>query len=138
MNQAEIEPIPVYSRRGAIPIVLPADPTAARACVLSFVTTGQTAHDRSAAIEAMSARVELLRESTGVRQEEELFGHMGILEALWLRYATEAARAEKAENSAIFCKLALLCQTSYTRTALAIEGLRQQRQQRTLAAIARD
>ena len=144
MDQVEISPNPVsrvkpaFSKRGAIPVILPIDSRAARACVLSFVTTGETSHERSAAVEAMSNRVELLRDRTGVQLEEELFGHMAILEALWLRYATEATRAEKAENSAIYCKLALLCQTSYTRTALAIESLRAQRQQKPLKAISDD
>ena len=147
MNQPEIsyQPVslpqadslhePAFRRNGLAPIVLPSDPKAAAALVLSFVTTSNTGAERSTAIEAFSNRVALLRESSGAQQEEELFGHCCLLQALWLRYATEAARAEKPENSAIFCKLALLCQASYMRTALAVESLRAQRQQRPGAAL---
>ena len=147
MNQPEIsyQPVslpqadslhePAYRRKGPAPIVLPTDAKAAAALVLSFVTTSSTGAERATAIEAFSDRVALLRESSGAQQDDELFGHCCLLQVLWLRYATEAARAEKPENSAIFCKLALLCQSAYMRTALAIESLRAQRQQRPVKAL---
>jgi hypothetical protein len=138
MDQVEISPNPASSRRGAMPIVLPLDAKAATACVLSFVTTSNLSFDRSSAIEAMSNRIALLRDGSGDSQENELAGHLTILDALWLRYASEAARADKPENSAIWTKLALLCQSSYMRTALAIESLRAQRQQRPMGVLQSD
>ena len=68
-----------------------------------------------------------MRNAEGKQCEEELLTHAVILDSLFLRYSAESVAAKTAEAKTIFCKLALNCQQTYTRTVIAVAGLNQQR-----------
>ena len=108
-------------------IQLPADARHAAALVLAYVQEGDTSFDRSAAIEAMAARVAKLKGSDGDQAEEELLAHAAILDGLFSRYTAEAMNAKMVEHRVKFQKLALQCQGSYARSIIAVEALRAQR-----------
>jgi hypothetical protein len=112
----------------APPISLPADPAESAALVLRYVQTAEVAFDRSAAIEAMTARTAKLADPTADvgAVVAELAGHATILDALFQRWAAESVRATVPDHKTKFAKLALASQASYTRTLIAIEGLKQQ------------
>ena len=116
------------ARYRASPISLPTDAQEATAYVLAYVQTADTAFDRSAAIAAMTARVEQLRSATGEQCERELLSHATITEALFLRFSTASVQSTVPANQAIFGKLALNCQAAYIRTMVAVQGLRLARQ----------
>lgn len=116
------------SHNRAAPIRLPADPLASAALVLRYVQTAEVPADRSAAIEAMTARVSRLTDPNADASTvvAELAAHAAVLDALFQRWATEAVRAAHPEHRTKFAKLALSSQASYTRTLVAIEGLKAQ------------
>ena len=114
--------------KGRAVIALPSDAGDAAAYVLNFIQTGNSHFDRSLAIKAMQQRVEQLREKTGDHQEAELMAHAITINALFQLFTAESVRAGAPEHKAIFAKLALNCNAAYTRTLIASEGLRQQRQ----------
>lgn len=129
MDSQSFEPTssqPASAHR-AQPIRLPSNAAESAALVLRFIQTADTAFDRSAAIEAMALRLERLRDSDDGIALAELSGHAALLDALFLRWAAEAVAAKQADHKAKFAKLALSSQASYTRTLIAIEGLKQQR-----------
>ena len=119
-------PLPALSK-GASAIVLPTDAGDAAAYVLNYVQTADTAFNRSLAIEAMTRRIELLRETSGAQCERELMAHAAILDSLFMRFTADCVRAGTPENKAIFAKVALNCNSAYARTLIAAEGLKQQR-----------
>ena len=114
--------------KGLTAIVLPTDAGDAAAYVLNYVQTADSAFDRSQAIDAMACRIELLRDASGDQCDRELMAHAAILDSLFLRYSAESVRASSPENKAIFAKLALNCNNGFTRTLIAVAGLKQQRQ----------
>jgi len=77
----------------------------------------------------MIDRVELLKDPGGQQADEELFAQAALLNALFIRYAAESVAASEPDHRAKYAKLALQAQSSYTRTLIAIEALRAQRQQ---------
>lgn len=119
---------PRLSPHRAPAISLPADPQASAGLVLHYVQTAEVAYDRSAAIEAMTARTAKLVDPDASASDivAELAGHATILDALFQRWATESVRAAHPDHKAKFAKLALTSQASYTRTLIAIEGLKRQ------------
>lgn len=116
------------SRHRAPPIQLPSDPAQSAALVLRHIQLADSAFDRSAAVEAMTARVQRLADpnADAATVVAELAGHAAILDALFQRWAAEAVCAEHPEHRVKFAKLALNSQATYTRTLIAIEGLKQQ------------
>lgn len=110
----------------APPVSLPADPTESAAYVLRYIQTAETGFDRSSAIEAHALRLAKLQSPDAAVVVSELQGHSLILDALFQRYSAMAIGA-KAEQAAIFVKLALASQAAYTRTLIAAEGLKAQR-----------
>ena len=70
----------------------------------------------------------VITDSGGNHQEAELMAHAVTINALFQLFTAESVRAGAPENKAIFAKLALNCNAAYTRTLIASEGLRQQRQ----------
>lgn len=121
---------PTFHR--APPISLPSNAAESAALVLRYVQTADVAFDRSAAIEAMAARVQRLSDpdADAATVVAELAGHAAVLDALFQRWTAEAVRACNPEHQTKFAKLALSSQASYTRTIIAIEGLKQQRASR--------
>jgi hypothetical protein len=109
-------------------IQLPADPALSAALVLRHVQTGSTSFDRSAAIEAMAARVSRLADLDNDPEtvSAELAGHAALLDALFQRWICEAMATTLPDHRAKFMKLALHCQAAYTRTLIAIAGLKRQ------------
>ena len=120
---------PHLSKHRAPPIQLPSDAAISAALVLRLVQTGETAFDRSAAIEAMTGRVRLLADpnTDSATLLSELSAHAAVLDALFQRWTCEAVSARQPEHRVDFAKLALNSQAAYTRTLIALEGLRQQR-----------
>lgn len=110
------------------PVALPPDAGQAAAYVLSFVQSGDSAFDRSAAIEGMSERIDQLQDLTADTIEKELFAHSQILQALFHRYSVLSISASGAEHKSIYLKAALTCQAAYLKTVVCVEGLRLQRQ----------
>jgi len=55
----------------------------------------------------------------------ELSAQLPVLEALFLRFSGEAAKAECPEHKAIFVKVALSAQTSFSRTVALLIALGQ-------------
>ena len=132
--------MPRLSNHRAPPMELPSDSVQAAALVLNFIQTGETAYDRSGAIEAATARVQRLSDpnadiSTVVT---ELAGHAAILDALFLRWSAEAMAAKLPEIRMKYQKLALSSQASYTRTLIAIEALKQQCKGKALVTLNND
>lgn len=115
------------SRHRAQAIALPADPAQAAALVLRYVQVGDSAFDRSAAVEGMASRVEKLRGSDGAQVERELLAHAAVLDALFLRYSAEAVANKVPDHKSKLMKLALSAQAAYVRCMVAVEGLRLQR-----------
>lgn len=110
-------------------IALPSDSAESAALVLRYVQQGSSDIDRASAIEAANTRLERLcdPESGFKTILGELTGHLMLLNALFQRFAAESIATKLPDNKAKFVKLALGAQASYTRTAIAIEGLRAQR-----------
>lgn len=109
-------------------ITLPSDPAQSAALVLRYVQTADTAFDRSGAIEAMNQRLALLRDSASGQVMDELAAHAALLDGLFQRWTAEAIAAKVPDHRTKFMKLALASQASYTRTVIAMEALKAQRQ----------
>jgi hypothetical protein len=106
-------------------IQLPDDPREAAAGAIALLR-GQTAMNRAAAAEALILRLHQLSSSGDAGTRAELIAHLPVLEALFLRFAGEAGRTEKAEHAAIFVKIALAAQQACARTVALLHGLRLQ------------
>jgi hypothetical protein len=126
------------SAHRAPPIALPSDPAESAALVLRFVQTGTTAFDRSAAIEAMAVRLDRLRNADADVALAELAGHAAILDALFQRFTAASVQATAPDAVVKFAKLALAAQGAYTRTLIAIEGLKQQRKGKARVSVEND
>ncbi len=111
-------------------ISLPSDPAESAALVLRYVQHGTSDFERASAIEAANARLALLRDPNNGTDYalDELARHLPILDALFQRYAAESVAAKQPDHRTKFAKLALAFQASHTRTVIAMEGLKAQRQ----------
>ena len=122
----------------AAPIELPSDPAESAALVVRLIQTGATAFDRSGAIEAVAARLSKLRDADPEVALAELAGHVAVLDALFQTFAVRAVMATNTDAASKFGKLSLAAQSSYTRTLIAYEGLKQQRRGKASIAIEAD
>lgn len=105
------------------PITLPDDPHRAAALVANYIATGSPTV-ASGAVEAAANRVAVLMEAKGEQAEQELAGHLLVLDALFKKYAAESMLAGLPDHRAKFMKLALGAQAAYSRTAVTLQGLR--------------
>lgn len=126
--ESDDQPVAKRSIHRAPAISLPADAGQAAALVLRYVQAGDTSFDRSAALEGMAARISGLASLDGEQVERELFAHAAVLDACFLRWTAEAVSAKVPDYALKFSKAALQAQAAYTRTMVAIAGLRLQRQ----------
>jgi len=119
---------PRLSAHRAPAIRLPSDPLESAALVLRYVQTGSASFDRSAAVEAMTQRVARLSnpDADSASTLAELASHAAVLDALFQHWTCQAIAATVPDHKAVFARLALASQASYTRTLVAIEGLKQQ------------
>lgn len=109
-------------------MVLSSNPLLSAAEVAQVIQRGGSeAVDRSSAIEAMSKRLTKLKDPDGEQVTNELLAHACILDSLFQRFTTEALTARLPESRVKFLKMALTCQAAYTRTLIAVEGLKAQR-----------
>jgi len=109
-------------------MVLSSNPLLSAAEVAQVIQRGDSeAVERSSAVEAMSQRLTKLKDPDGEQVTNELLAHACILDSLFQRFTTEALTARQPESRVKFLKTALTCQTAYTRTLIAVEGLKVQR-----------
>ena len=83
----------------------------------------------------MTARVAKLSDAGSVESLEELAAHLPVLEALFLRFASDAISTGHPANKATLVRMALAAQTSYSRTMALIAGLKLQREGKALVSI---
>ena len=105
---------------------LPDDPRDAAAQALAFIN-GADSYNRAAAIEGLNQRIAVLSDGDSDAALSELAAHLPILQSLFLKYSAEATTASRPEHKNSLLRMALSAQNSYTRTVIAISGLRQQR-----------
>jgi hypothetical protein len=107
-------------------IQLPDDPREAAAGAIALLR-GQNSINRASAAEALTSRLATLSVANGRQTLDELSAQLPVLEALFLRFAGEAASIERAEHKAIFVKVALSAQAAFARTVALLAALRLQR-----------
>lgn len=105
----------------------PADPVEGLALVAEVVRTGDDSRGRAEAVRAMHQRVDLLlSDGDPAARLRELAAHTALLSDLSARYCIKALEATSPKHAAIWQRLALQCQATYTRSLIAIEGLKAQ------------
>jgi hypothetical protein len=106
---------------------LPANTVDGLAFIAEFSRNGDDSRGRLAAVETMHQRINLLLESGDPAPRlRELAAHAALLSDMAARYTVQALESQGARNAAIWQRLALQCQAAYTRTLIAIEGLKAQ------------
>ena len=115
-------------------ITLPADPQEATAQALAFIR-GDDIYVRSQALEALNQRVSVLLEADSEKALTALAHQLPVMETLWLTFAAQASAATKVEHRAIYLRMALSAQASFSRTLTLIAGLRQQRGGRSTVSV---
>lgn len=115
------------TRHRPAPLQLPDDPRAAAALALAVIK-GDDFFRRAEAVEGLTARVAKLADAGSAESLEELAAHLPILEALFLRFASDAISTGMTVNKSALVRMALAAQTSYGRTVALIAGLKLQRE----------
>jgi hypothetical protein len=116
------------------PLQLPADPRAAAALCLAVVK-GDDYFRRAEAVEGLSARIAKLSDAGSDQSLEELTAHLPILEALFLRFTTDAISSTSTSGKSALIRMALAAQTSYSRTVALVAGLKLQREGKAVVAM---
>ena len=94
---------------------------------LEFIRGAQH-YDGAAALDELRQRVEAYTDPAGAGAITELAEHLPVLEALWLRFAAEAAKEGSVDKRTKLLRMALQAQASFGRTLALVQGLTQQRQ----------
>ena len=140
MNDDEVQGMRQVARFSAhrpTAIHLPDDPRLATAMVLAHVN-GADSIDRAAAIEALTARAEVLADADPQEAIAALAEQLPVLNSLWLKFAAEAITARTPDARAVFLKLALSAQAAYGRTQALVIGLRLQSKGSACVALTND
>lgn len=124
---------PVTKHRPA-PLLLPTDPLAAAALCLAVIK-GDDYFRRAEAVEGLSVRIAKLSDAGSDQSLEELTAHLPILEALFLRFTTDAISSTSTSGKSALIRMALAAQTSYSRTVALIAGLKLQREGKAVVAM---
>lgn len=105
----------------------PPDPVEGLALVAEVVRTGDDSRGRAEAVRTMHQRVALLlSDGAPTARLRELAAHAALLSDLSARYSIKALEATSPKHAAIWQRLALQCQAAYTRSLIAVEGLKAQ------------
>lgn len=118
-------------------VKLPTDRRHAVGQTLEFIRGAQH-YDGAAALDELRQRVEAYTDPAGPAAITELAEHLPILEALWLRFAAEAAKEGSADKRTKLLRMALQAQASYGRTLVLVQGLAQQQRQRASVVLDED
>ncbi|MES2116824.1 MAG: hypothetical protein V4578_16805 [Pseudomonadota bacterium] len=114
------------ARHRPAPLTLPDDAREATAFALAAIR-GDDTFDRATAIEGLSLRIDKLVDASGDDALSELAAHLPILEALFLRFATDAIETNLPANKSALARMALSAQASFGRTLALMAGLKLQR-----------
>lgn len=117
---------PSIHRPSASSIQLPEDPREAAAGAIALIR-GESSFNRAMGAEALSRRIEKLSHPDSDEALAELTAHLPVLEALFLRFAGEAAALRRPEHQALLLKISLTAQAAYGRTSALVAALRLQR-----------
>lgn len=111
-------------RHRPAPMTLPSDPAEATAVALTIINGDDIGTvDRAAAVEGLTARVTKLAEGDGKAALNELAHHLPVLNAIFLRMASEAATTTNQDHKSKLLRMALAAQTNFTRTAALLVTL---------------
>lgn len=105
------------------------DPRAAIAYAITVVN-GESAPDRTEALQALATRISTLKHGDSADALEELAAHLPLLEAQWLSLTIQASATRSPDVRVKLTKLALQCQSAFARTLALIATLKAQRDQR--------
>ena len=108
------------------PLLLPDDPREAAALALAFIRGDDSFH-RAQAIEALNGRISKLTNAGSDESLEELAAHLPVLEALFMRFASDTMIMNLPVHKSTMARMALSAQASYSRTVALIAGLKAQR-----------
>ena len=107
------------------PLKLPDEPREANALALAFIR-GEDTFEAARAIEALNARVAKLADAGSADMLEELAAQLPVLEALFLRFASDTRTVNLPGHKSTLARMALSAQASYARTVALIAGLKMQ------------
>ncbi|MBT9527085.1 MAG: hypothetical protein IV105_17650 [Rhizobacter sp.] len=124
------------SQRPAI-IETERNPRAAIAYAMSVVN-GESSPDRAEALEALAARISVLKHGDSNEALEELAAHLPLLECQWLSLTIQASTTKNPDVRVKLTKLALQCQSAFSRTLALIATLKAQRDHKTRVLIHED
>ena len=121
------------SQRPAI-IETERDPREAIAYAISVVN-GESSPDRAEALEALAARISVLKHGDSDDALEELAAHLPLLEAQWLSLTIQASTTRNADVRVKLTKLSLQCQSAFARSLALVATPRAQRNQKAHVVI---
>lgn len=114
------------SHRAAI-IESERDPRLAIAYAIGVVN-GESAPDRAEALEALAARISVLKHGDSADALEELAAHLPLLESQWLSLTIQSASTRNIDAKVRLTKLSLQCQSAFARTLALVATLKAQRE----------
>jgi len=109
----------------------------ARAVALGFIR-GDDSFSADVVFEDLRQAVSTFTDPGGHVALDTLAEHLPILEALWLRLATEAAAERNTERAGRKLRGALLAHAEFSRTLLLVQGLARQKRREAAVTVVCD